>query len=250
MHLSIKERAKHNAPLRQGEGTALMHFTPTTRAHLDGSTFSNAHRFDLGNQGRAPRRVERLVDLCRNKKVLHVGCCDHLDLIRSKVTQGVYLHQNLCAAARRCVGMDISEPEVALLHELGFPEVYTPANVPDDEYDICLLADVIEHVGDVVSFLKSMQRYRFKTLVVATPNAFRLRNFLSQGELINTDHRYWFTPYTLCKVLTDAGYQAQQVELCHSDYVSRKGALAARVLDFMPKYRDTLIVSAALNHTP
>jgi hypothetical protein len=227
-----------------------MHFTPTTRAHLDGSTFSNAHRFDLRNTGRAPRRVERLVDLCRNKKVLHVGCCDHLDLIRGKVAQGVYLHQNLCAVASRCVGMDISEPGVTLLHELGFPEVYTPNHVPQDDYDICLLADVIEHVGDVVSFLKSMQPYRFKTLVVATPNAFRLRNFLSSGELINTDHRYWFTPYTLCKVLTDAGYTPQQVELCHSDYVSRKGALAARVLDFLPKYRDTLIVSADLARAP
>jgi hypothetical protein len=227
-----------------------MHFTPTTRAHLDGSSFSNAHRFDLGNSGRALRRVERLVELCRNKRVLHVGCCDHLDLIRSKVAQGIYLHQNLCTAASRCVGMDISEPGVALLHELGFPNVFTPPDVPQDDYDICLLADVIEHVGDVVSFLRSMRRYRFKNLVVAMPNAFRLRNFLSHGELINTDHRYWFTPYTLCKVLTDAGYAPQQVELCHSDFVSRKGALAARVLDHWPKYRDTLIVSAEFSNAP
>jgi pimeloyl-ACP methyl ester carboxylesterase len=27
------------------------------------------------------------------------------------------------------------------------------------------------------------------------------------GELINTDHRFWFSPYTLCKVLVDAGYE-------------------------------------------
>ena len=233
-----------------------MKFDPTTRAHLGGSTFSNAHLFELGNSGRAPRRVDRLMALCRDKKVLHVGCCDHLDLIRSKVAQGVYLHQNLCKVASRCVGLDISEPGVALLHELGFPEVYlpnavpnaAPDSVPDDplsaDFDICLLADVIEHVGDVVGFLQSMRRYRFKTLVVATPNAFRLRNFLGRGELINTDHRYWFSPYTLCKVITDAGYLPQQVELTHSDFVSRKGALAARVLDFLPKHRDTLIVTA------
>ena len=225
-----------------------MQFDPTTRAHLDGSTFSNAHLFKLGNTGRAPRRVDRLMDLCRNQKVLHVGCCDHLDLIRSKVEQGVYLHQNLCKVASRCVGMDISEPGVALLRELGFPEVYVPNDVPQQspqgDFDICLLADVIEHVGDVVGFLQSMRRYKFKTLVVATPNAFRLRNFLGRSELINTDHRYWFSPYTLCKVITDAGYLPQQVELTHSDFVSRKGALAARVLDFLPKHRDTLIVTA------
>jgi hypothetical protein len=219
-----------------------MKFDSVTRDFLSDKTFSNAHRFDLGNQGRALRRFERLVELCRGKRVLHVGCCDHPELIREKVTQGVYLHQNLCRAASRCVGSDVSIPGVAQLRELGFPEVYVPDEVPDDSYDICLLADVIEHVGDVVVFLESMRRYRFKELVVATPNLFRLRNFLSSGEVINTDHRYWFSPYTLSKVLADAGYQPQRVELCHSDYVTAKGAVLARILDFMPKYRDTLIV--------
>jgi len=221
-----------------------MKFDPTTRDFLSGATFSNAHRFALGNAGRAPRRFERLADLTRDSKVLHVGCCDHLDLIRAKVAQGVYLHQNLCKVATRCVGMDTNGPGVAVLRDLGFPEVYLPDEVPDDDYDICLLADVIEHVGDVVSFLASMRRYRFRQLVVVTPNAFRLRNFLSSGELINTDHRYWFSPYTLCKVLVDAGYAPQRLELCHSDHVSARGALLARVLDFLPKYRDTLIVAA------
>jgi len=140
---------------------------------------------------------------------------------------------------------DVEREAGTLLHELGFPAVHLPDDVPDDDYDLCLLADVIEHVGDVVAFLESMQRYRFRQLVVATPNAFRLRNFLSRGELINTDHRYWFSPYTLCKVLADAGYAPQRVELCHSDYVSGKGALLARVLDALPKYRDTLIVTAS-----
>ena len=90
--------------------------------------------------------------------------------------------------------------------------------------------------------------HRFDTLVVAAPNAFRLRNFLSGGEPINTAHRDRFTPYTLCRVLTDAGDALPHVKLCHTDCVSRKGAWAARVLDYMAKYRDTLIVSATLHH--
>lgn len=225
-----------------------MKFDPITRDFLSGATFANAHRFALGNAGRAPRRADRLVELCLGRRVLHVGCCDHLDLIRGKVSQGVYLHQQLCAAAAHCVGMDTNEAGVTLLHELGFPEVYLPDDVPDDpvadSFDVCLLADVIEHVGDVASFLQSMRRYRFNEIVVATPNAFRLRNFLSSGELINTDHRYWFSPYTLCKVLAEAGYAPQRVELCHSDHVSARGALYAHLLDHLPKYRDTLIVTA------
>jgi hypothetical protein len=176
--------------------------------------------------------------------VLHLGCCDHLPLIQEKVKLGLYLHQNLCRSASMCVGVDTHVPGIRLLRELGFTEVYTPDEAPDREYDVCMLADVIEHVGDPVSFLRSMRRYRFQRLVVITPNVFRWRNSLPGGELVNTDHRFWFSPYTLCKVLVDAGYEPHQVELCHGDHATWKGALAARVLDHFPRWRETLLVHA------
>lgn len=216
-----------------------------TLAYLRGQAFSNGHAFGLAQRGRAPRRFERLVELAQGRRVLHVGCCDHLELIRQKVAQDRYLHQHLCRSAAHCVGVDTNAAGVALLHELGFPEVHLPEQVPESTFDLCLLADVIEHVGDVVSFLRSMRRHRFAELVVVTPNLFRWRNFLSAGELVNTDHRYWFSPYTLCKVLVDAGYTPTRVELLHGDHVSWRGALAARVLDQLPKYRDTLLVAAS-----
>ena len=224
-----------------------MELDATTLAALDGTTFSSGQRFDLGNRGRARQRSQRLLELTRGQRVLHVGCCDHLDLIRTKVAQGVYLHQRLCQVASHCVGVDVNEAGVSLLRDLGFAEVYTPPYVPSDEFDICLLADVIEHVGDVVRFLQSMRRYRFRELVVVTPNVFRLGNLLTTGEVVNTDHRYWFSPFTLCKVLVDAGYTPGRVELCHTDHVSWRGALKARLLDHAPKFRDTLIVVATPN---
>jgi hypothetical protein len=223
-----------------------MNLDDTTLAFLRGSTFSNGHRFALGGQGKAPRRVDRLVELVRGRRVLHVGCCDHLDLIRDKVAKGIYLHQQLTQSAQVCVGVDTHAAGIALLRELGFPQSYVPGEVPAQPFDICLLADVIEHVGDVVAFLNQMRQYRFEEIVIVTPNLFRLRNFLSRGEVVNTDHRYWFSPYTLCKVLVDAGYTPTGVELLHSDYLSWKGALQARLLDAAPKYRDTLLIRARL----
>lgn len=222
-----------------------MKLDDTSLAYLRGDRFSNGHRFDLGQTtGVTPRRGERLVELVRSRRVLHVGCCDHLDLIREKVASGIYLHQQLTAAAAHCVGLDTNAPGIALLRELGFAQSYGPGDVPEQAFDVCLLADVIEHVGDVVTFLREMRQYRFDEIVVVTPNLFRLRNFLSSGEVVNTDHRYWFSPYTLCKVLIDAGYTPTAVELLHSDHLSWKGALQARVLDRFPKYRDTLLVRA------
>lgn len=218
--------------------------SPEDLDFLFGRRFSNGRAFALGNRGRASRRGDRLVELARGRRLLHVGCCDHLPLVREKLAQGIYLHHNLAKVAHRCVGVDTSAEGIALLRSMGFAEVFGPDQVPDDRYDTCMLADVIEHVGDPVSFLRSMRRYRFTEIVVATPNAFRWRNILPGPELINTDHRFWFTPFTLCKVLVDAGYEPLAVELCHGDYATWRGAFAARVVDFVPRWRDSLIVRA------
>ncbi len=221
-----------------------MKVDPSMADFLAGRTFSNGYRFDLGNHGRGLRRQQRLLELSKGRRVLHVGCCDHVGLIREKIDQGLHLHHRLCEVAEHCVGIDTNRDGVAELHTFGFTKVFHPDEAPDAEYDLCLLADVIEHVGDVVTFLQSMRRFSFQRLVVATPNLFRLRNWLSRGELVNTDHRYWFSPYTLCKVLVDAGYRPTTVELCHADSTSVRGALYARLLDLAPKYRDGLIVIA------
>lgn len=229
-----------------------MRLDADTLDYLHGRRFSNGRAFELGSKGKALRRADLLVELVRGQRVLHVGCCDHLPLIAEKRQAGLYLHENLHAVARQCVGVDTNREGVELLRGSGFPETYLPEEAPtasrlDGEerpYDICLLADVIEHVGDPASFLASMRRYRFERLVVVTPNAFRWRNCLPGAEVVNTDHRFWFTPYTLCRVMVDAGYEPTRVELCHGDHGSWRGALAARVLDFVPRWRETLLVEA------
>ena len=230
-----------------------MNLDAETLDYLHGRQFSNGRTFDLGNKGPALRRSDRLLQLVQGQRVLHVGCCDHLPLIQEKRARGQYLHENLCRVATQCVGVDTNAEGVALLRSTGFPQTYTPDDAPrncvvdgkEQAYDICLLADVIEHVGNVVEFLVEMRRYRFHRLIVVTPNAFRWRNSLpSGGETINTDHRFWFSPYTLCKVLVDAGYEPQCVELCHSDYAYWRGAAAAKLLGRVPRWRDTLLVEA------
>lgn len=107
-----------------------MKLDDTNLAFLRGTRFSNAQGFALGEPGRAPRRVDRLVEMVRGRRVVHVGCCDHLDLIRDKVAAGIYLHQQLTQAAQACVGVDTNVQGIALLRELGFAESYVPGEVP------------------------------------------------------------------------------------------------------------------------
>lgn len=59
-------------------------------------------------------------------------------------------------------------------------------------------------MSDVGRFLRALADHGAPVLLT-TPNALRLRNRrLWTAELVNTDHRYWFSPYTLAKSLVDA----------------------------------------------
>lgn len=229
-----------------------MNLNPENLDYLYGRKFSNESTFSLGNWGATLRRSDRLLQLSQGQSILHIGCCDHLPLIEEKRKLGLYLHENLTRVATECVGVDTNIEGVELLRQNGFPQTFLPEDAPHfsmvngtkQPYDICLLADVIEHVGNPVSFLSSIKQYNFKRLIITTPNAFRWRNCLPGGESINTDHRFWFTPYTLCKILVDAGFNPQRVELCHGDYIRWRGALAAKIIGTIPRWRDTLLIEA------
>lgn len=62
-----------------------------------------------------------------------------------------------------------------------------------------------------MGFLKSLKKglgNNARELIVTAPNAIRWEKFknLRKGiECINSDHRYWFTPYTLAKIVLETG---------------------------------------------
>jgi len=59
-------------------------------------------------------------------------------------------------------------------------------------------------------------------------NKLQYRNMLQFKEVINSDHRFWFTPYTITKILVSAGYSPENISysnLCRlntSELVVRK----------------------------
>ena len=43
----------------------------------------------------------------------------------------------------------------------------------------------------------------------------------ASGEYSDADHRYWFTPYTLAKVCSHAGYIVQEINFCEDHKLTR-----------------------------
>lgn len=194
---------------------------------LKGDKFSNGLvvRYE-GEANTVTDRIDLITDLCKGKRVLHIGFADHLPLIKEKRAKGVWLHDRLISVADRCVGIDIDQAAVAFCQdELGISDILandvvldqTPEVVTNAEWDIAVLGEIIEHVPNPAQFLCALkEKYgpHLRTILITAPNAWELGNILGvrrNREFINTDHRFWFTPYTLAKIGTDAGLTLRDI---------------------------------------
>jgi hypothetical protein len=88
------------------------------------------------------------------------------------------------------------------------------------KWDYIVAGEVLEHIDDPVMFLKAIrEKYGACTerIIITVPNALSYTNFrfaLRNIEMINSDHRFWFTPFTLLKVATQAGIVVEDFDLC------------------------------------
>jgi Bacterial protein of unknown function (HtrL_YibB) len=169
------------------------------------------HRYD------APK-VEFFADLCRGRRVLHVGCTDFP--IFDPATN---LHLKLVPVCAVLHGLDTDRDGLATLRAHGAGETYASLDEITESYDVLLVPEVIEHVANVGEFLNGLARVRASRVVVTAPcvighflnGAFnyagvpgRLGGFVQHFgdptayiEEVHPDHNCWYSPYTLANTL-------------------------------------------------
>lgn len=230
-------------------------------AHLDsylaGENFSDDFIYRPKIIGHKAPRSDLLVAWAKGRKVLHVGFADHAPLIRQRVADGSWLHKRLNAAALVCHGVDVSIEAVAVAQQLGFVntelldifEHDAPSKLAALDVELVLVPDVLEHLTAPAMFLKRLLLcLPTAEFVISVPNGISLRNSIQaiQGiERINTDHRVWFTPYTVQKTLCDGGLRVSEL---HSCPVSPGGSVGGRLLRRftyrLPLLADCLVLRA------
>lgn len=175
-------------------------------------------------------RIDWVVDLCKEKSVVHLGCVDHgVNNLENKRRSGTWLHEHVNGVADRCVGIDLDAKGIAYMRDqLGYVDVLqeditaSPCNLllQKAPWDILLIAEVLEHIDNPVDFLsriKKLYQGVIGKILITVPNAFSWhtqQKTRKNIERLNTDHRYWFTPYTICKVAVAAGLSPERVIMC------------------------------------
>lgn len=226
-------------------------------SYLSGESFSDDLPYRPQIISHPQSRGDVLAQWVAGRRVLHVGFADHAPLIASRVANGSWLHARLSGSASACLGIDINPQAVATARGLGFENVHAldifapdaAATLAGWGVDLVLVPDVIEHLPDPAAFLRRLaQCLPAAEFVVTVPNALSLRNAaqaMGGVERINTDHRAWFSPFTLLKVLADAGLRPESLHGCP---VSASGSVKGRVLRALTQWRpiwsDVLLVQA------
>ncbi len=229
----------------------------TWMPYLLGEKFSDNYVVSYRNEGKIRYRNDVLIDICRNKKVLHIGCCDHVPLIKHKIDDNNWLHGQLTQSSQKVVGVDIDENAVReSIRISGQDNIYAGDitsterinKITEDRYDYAVFGEVVEHISNPVYFLNRFRELyadNFDKIIITVPNAFRAGNIkgvLKNRETINSDHRYFFTPYTIAKVAVDAGfYPETAIMATFSKANKRKSA----VLNKFPLLAEDLILIAS-----
>lgn len=146
-------------------------------------------------------RVKFFKSLCENKKVIHFGCTDW-----PVFNPENNLHIKLNQYAKVLHGFDIDLKGIEILKNYVDQKYYSDFNyLKDEEYDICLIPETIEHVENIATFLRDVSaKVNAKAFYITGPNCFATahitRNIVTKDtftEIVHPDHNCWFSPFTL-----------------------------------------------------
>jgi hypothetical protein len=195
---------------------------------LCGEKWSNGQRFHDLSLPKTVNRTEYLRWRCIGKKVLHMGCLGHAENFHESAKKGSWLHGIILKVSELCIGIDIDSSAYDLVQrEIGIQNIQlldlsSPLEDKDlnhlcqIQWDLIICPEVLEHITNHQLFLQNLRRLAHSrtVLIVTGPNAFRFGNFLNalRGfEDLNTDHKYWFTFFTLSRLLTDSGWKPSKL---------------------------------------
>ena len=203
-----------------------MKIEPGVLKYLNGETFKKSLTVEIGrSKHRIISREAAITEIIRNKNVIHIGCSDHIPVIKQKISNNTWLHKLLTDNAKNCIGIDIDRESIEFIKkETEYQNVFhgdiltdSFEGIEEKNWDYVVFGEIVEHLDNPVNFLKVFKEKYGKNVsgfIITVPSIYnkaQLRNMMHYKEIINSDHRFWFTPYTISKVLASAGYKPDKI---------------------------------------
>ena len=246
-----------------------MKIEPDILKYLKGDAFQTSLTVDIGKTYyNVISRETAITEIIKNKDVIHIGCSDHIQVINEKIRNNIWLHKLISENAKSCIGIDIDKESIEYIKkELRYKNVFHGnilsdefKNITESKWDYVVFGEIIEHLDDPVNFLKVFKIKYGKNVskfIITVPSIYNKRQFANMmnfREIINSDHRFWFTPYTITKILVCAGYNPEKISYSNlqslniRDLIKRKiQKIAGIEVKYPFYYFNTIIISGNIN---
>lgn len=209
-------------------------------------------------------RDSHLLEICKNKKIVHFGCTDWPYQIE-QIANGNLLHSKLINTANSVIGIDVDSEGIAELQRTYKDHLFIEGDISTSEStkneilkfkpDILLIPDVIEHIENSRLFLSAINELMKKTkciAVITTPNANSLKTFLPvffNLDFTHPDHCLLHNEFTITHVLKDSDVKISEINYLSRDIAPKYGVIL-KILSlpidlisrFLPRFSDTIIV--------
>lgn len=216
------------------------------------------------------QRVDYILDACRGKQVLHLGCAD-TPYTRVRLDDGTLLYTMIEDVAAAQYGVDLSAEGIEVLCEQGYrnlaiadaEQIALQNPFGQVEFDIIVAGEIIEHLSNPGLFLESLKPLFSKPsakLVLTTVNAYCAHRFfyslLMREESVHPDHVSYFSRKTLSRILTMHGYEIEDFSFYpigreHERYIKKGRTRLLWIIDrlasrFNPTLADGVMVTCSV----
>jgi hypothetical protein len=154
-------------------------------------------------------REEFILDKCKDKIVLHLGCCDS-PYTEFKFNKGTSLFQRIESVCKEQKGLDIDTNSIRFLNESGYKNIsFYDLNVPKDidfQPDVVVFGETLEHLMNLEVAITSLKKLMNKNteLIITVPNATMFWRVIGSFRGVikeHEDHKVSFTYPVLRQLL-------------------------------------------------
>lgn len=165
-------------------------------------------------------RESFFLERAAGKKTLHLGCADW-PFTKERLQKKELLHCKLANSTQELFGVDIASEGVEILKSAGYQNLFILNPEKDlfenfqQKFEIIIAGEVLEHVGNPQTFLKSVSPVFDvgSRLLISVPNFASIKRFprlLLKSEIVHPDHLFYFSYFTLKKLLNISGFEISE----------------------------------------
>ena len=146
------------------------------------------------------KRVDYILNACKDKVVLSLGCSGRLQ-------------PKIEAVAKESYGLDIDPQKCGNFRCMDLDDIDDPRDVPGPwrNIELVVAGEILEHLTNPGQLLRALKLCRCPVLITV-PNSHTDggRYFLSKGfENVNSDHVAYYSWFTLKKLVEKCGYEVK-----------------------------------------